>query len=409
MNTRFNRNKLNIGTYILQPYARSEKHIKDLRDCGIEFVIDIDYDKDALDLFYKYGIGAFVRGVVPGWWGGDGSNAGTLKKRNPLDLYTKCSLRYEDHPAVWAISIGDEPSALDFPCFGVVYDHVNKLFPTAFPYLNLYPNYASVCENTADETVNQLGTETYEQHIEEYCKYVPADYISYDHYVYAPMNLGKCLENFRIVANAARNYGKRFMYVCQVNSQRPGEWMSVNNLRFQAFSAMSYGAEDITWACYTGGWWHNNVLDENGEKTEQYDKLKLVNSEIRNLADIYMQYRNTNAHLLGFTEEVSKDVNQKVLESLNVGYFTELKAENNEPLIIGEMSSRYGKDEKALFITASDDWKDKACKTYNITFKSLKSITIFGKDGKVPFIYDKETETYSVEITSSEALMIIAK
>ena len=38
MNKRMNRTKLNIGTYILQPYARSEAHIKDLADAGVNFV-----------------------------------------------------------------------------------------------------------------------------------------------------------------------------------------------------------------------------------------------------------------------------------------------------------------------------------------------------------------------------------
>ncbi len=73
MNKRLDKTKLNIGTYILQPYARSEAHIKDLVDSGIDFVIGMDYDVPTLNLFKKYGIGAVVSGVVPGWWGGDGN------------------------------------------------------------------------------------------------------------------------------------------------------------------------------------------------------------------------------------------------------------------------------------------------------------------------------------------------
>ena len=34
MNTRMDRTKLNIGVYCLASYARSEKHIKELADCG---------------------------------------------------------------------------------------------------------------------------------------------------------------------------------------------------------------------------------------------------------------------------------------------------------------------------------------------------------------------------------------
>ncbi|MBQ7915173.1 MAG: hypothetical protein IJ315_00110, partial [Firmicutes bacterium] len=68
--------------------------------------------------------------------------------------------------------------------------------------------------------------------------------------------------------------------VLQVNSKHKEEWISENNLRFQAYTAMAFGAENIIWACYTAGWWHNQVLDEKGEKTQQYEKLKKVNGEI---------------------------------------------------------------------------------------------------------------------------------
>jgi hypothetical protein len=33
------RKRLNIGAYILQPYARTERHIKEIADCGIDFIV----------------------------------------------------------------------------------------------------------------------------------------------------------------------------------------------------------------------------------------------------------------------------------------------------------------------------------------------------------------------------------
>ena len=47
---RMDRGKLNIGVYHLRPYARTEAHIKDLADCGIDFVICMENDRPALDL-----------------------------------------------------------------------------------------------------------------------------------------------------------------------------------------------------------------------------------------------------------------------------------------------------------------------------------------------------------------------
>ena len=93
MNTRMDRTKLNIGAYCLAPYARTEQHIKELAECGIHLVICVDYDLPTLDLLEKYHVGAIVHTDMPGWWGGDGSNAGTMEQTNPFPLYVEAADR----------------------------------------------------------------------------------------------------------------------------------------------------------------------------------------------------------------------------------------------------------------------------------------------------------------------------
>ena len=102
------------------------------------------------------------------------------------------------------------------------------------------------------------------------------------------------------LSDACLRTGRSMWIVLQVNSSRPEEWTSENRLRFQAFSAMAFGAENIIWACYTAGWWHNQVLDSQGNKTEQYEKMKTVNAEIKTLGVPYMKYRRVSTHLVGF-------------------------------------------------------------------------------------------------------------
>ena len=207
MNTRMDRSKLNIGVYFLGDYARSEQHVKELAECGVNFVVCMDNDRAALDLFAKYDVGAIVTGILPGWWGGDGDNAGQMAATNPLEKYEEAVKGFEDHPAIWGIDTGDEPSALDFPHYGKVMDLVEKRFPNQFAYLNLYPNYASVAQNNAAETVNQLGTATYQEHIDAYCANVGVDYLCYDFYMYSASVAG-AYENLRIVADACRRTGR---------------------------------------------------------------------------------------------------------------------------------------------------------------------------------------------------------
>ncbi len=408
MNKRMDRNRLNIGAYHLRPYARTEAHVKDVADCGIDFVVCMDNDRPALDLFHKYGVGAIVSGIVPGWWGGDGSNAGKLADTNPIEKYEAAHASFVDHPAIWGIDVGDEPSALDFPYYGKVIDYVNRAFSNQFAYLNLYPNYASVSGNNAQETVNQLGTATYAEHIRRYCECVPSDYLCYDFYLYS-INVAKHYENLRVVADACRNTGRSMWIVLQVNSHRPDEWMSENNLRFQAYTSMAFGAENIIWACYTAGWWHNQVLDDQGNQTEQYGKLKRVNAQIRTIADEYMKYRRVSTHFVGFQGHPDMNcVQQKSIESLSTGVFFDVKSDNGAPVLVGEMVSRTNDGSAALMICAADDPYEKEPKEYQVTFRAPnRCIRALGGEG-----YQTVTDlggVYAVTVRSNEGVLITAR
>ncbi|MFA6947564.1 MAG: hypothetical protein WCQ72_01120 [Eubacteriales bacterium] len=370
MNERMNRKKFNIGTYILQQYAQTEEHIKALADCGIDFVTCMDNEKNVLDLFSKYGIGAVVNDVLPSWWGGNGEKSGTMNKCNPISEYEKAAAAFVDHPAIWGIDAGDEPSAMDFDHYGKIISRTEKLFPHQFIYLNLYPNYASVAKNTMSETECQLGTKTYAEHIESYIRRVPTDYICYDHYVYSTRSAPLMYENFRIVSDACRESGRSFWYVPQVNSNRPEEWISTDRLRYQAYTAMAFGAENIIWACWTAGWWTNQVVDENGNQTQQYDKLKTVNFEIKAFADEYMKYRNVSTDLIGIMSDSSTaDIAGKPAErSIDAGAFMNICADDGCNIAAGHMVSRSVSSSEAIMLCDAGDPYCEKNTAYNIYF-----------------------------------------
>ena len=402
--SRMDRTRLNIGAYILQPYARSEAHIRDLADCGIDFVICMDNDRAALDLLDKYGVGAIVTGVVPGWWGGNGQAAGTLEKVNPMEKYEAAAAAFEDHPAIWGIDIGDEPSALDFPYYGKVMERVEELFPNQFAFLNLYPNYASVAQNTEDQALSQLGTATYEEHIEQYCKYIPADYLSYDFY-YKVAGVQKDYANLRVVSEACHKNNLDMWVTVQVNSFDPQVWISENELRFQAFSALAFGASNISWACYTAGWWNNQVVDGEGKKTQQYDKLKKVNAEIHTLAERYDKYRNLQTVCVGF--EGSDMLEGSGLESrasLDFGPVSGLSA--GCPLVVGIMRSRSGGRGNALFICVADDPYNENHKEYTLGFTSKsRKVKAWGGDGPIA-LKRCDGGRFEVPVASNQGLIL---
>lgn len=387
------KNRLNIGVYYLRPPARTEAHIRDLAECGVDFVVSMDCHRPTLDLFAKYGIAAIVSDVLPHWWGGKGENAGTLAEKNPLDAYDAAAGKFTDHPAICGLSIGDEPSALDFPHYGRIYRQVQALFPEKFPFLNLYPNYGCIFQNTPEEITAQLGAAGYEAYLAQYCAHVPAPYISYDHYLYTT-SVPTALENLRIAAEACQRTGRSLWIVLQVNSYDPQVWISENQLRFQAFSALAYGAANILWACYSPGWWHNHVLDKSGEKTQQYEKLRAVNRELHTLGAALRAYTPTATAYLHRGDWKGH-------------VFREPEADSDTPVLASSLTARDGAE--ALFLLAADDPYDRCPGTTRITFRCPGYLpTALGGNGPHP-IQPLGDDRYAIRLPSNAAVLLTAQ
>lgn len=393
MGYRMDRSRLHIGAYCLAPCAWSDEHVRDIARCGIDMMICVPNDRALLDRLHENGIGAVVTGVLPGWFGGMGENAGSMAQKNPLENYR--SDGFEDHPAVWAVDIGDEPSSLDFPHYGKVYERTQALFPNQFPYLNLYPGYAMVPWNSPQQVVEQLGAERYGEYIDRYCENVPSDYICFDFYPYAA-NVSLFWDNLKTVSDACRRTGRSLWIVLQVNSHLPEVWTSENRLRLQAYSALAFGAESIFWACYTAGWWHNQVLDEHGQKTQQYDKLRRVNAELASLGETYMRYRCVNTYI------VEK-------EPLRVAGFRSVCAAGGERLIVGEMVSRGGDGSRALMVCAASDPMDDRPGRIALRFEPEDGLVHAVSGRGTTFVSQDSDGVYSLEMNSCDGMMLIAE
>lgn len=403
------KDRFDIGIYCLQKYARTKQHIKELAECGINLVVGLEYDRPALDLLETYGIEVMISDAVPSWFGGKGDNAGTMAAQNPLKSYEERAKEFKDHPAIRGIDIGDEPSCLDFPHYGRVYEKVKQLFPGKEPYLNLYPGYGMVYQENGKNVVGELGTSDYGEYIDQYCKYFPADYLGFDFYPYSA-RISLFYENMAVAARACRNTGRSMRMVLQVNSSRPEEWISENQLRFQAYTALCFGVDMILWACYTAGWWYNQVLDENGEKTEQYRKLKKVNEEVQRIAGEYMKYTSLATHFVGFEgTDWLKDVTQEGVSCLNTEIFTEISGEDESPLVVGEMKAGDGSGSGALMICAADDPYDKNPKKVKIRFCCAgRNIKALGGEGYIP-VQELGKGRYAVEVSSCFGVLITAE
>ena len=395
---RFYNNNLNIGTYYLAPYARTDAHIKAAAECGIDFFVNIPNDETLLKQLHQYNIGAIVTGVFPSWFGGDGSNAGQMAEKNPLSLYQKAIDNFTDAPNIIGIDTGDEPSCLEFPHYGQIFTLTQETLPHLQPYLNIYPCYAVKGSNTPDEIITQFQCDTYAEYIEAYCQNVSSDYICFDYYLYSASLTG-LYNSLLTVSNACHKYNRKFYMVLQVNSHEPDVWISTNQLRFQAFTAMAFGVDTIIWACYTAGWWYNHVLDKNGEQTEQYEKLKKVNSEIHFLGKEYKRYHSRETLFLGnhSAAEITGD------ESFSTDFVQCLYSEHQEALLINIMDSETS---HALFICAANDCYDKQAEAFQITFNAPDYYVTLYKNETYKSLSSDSDNRFIFEILPNEGALL---
>ena len=402
--------KFHIGAYGYHyPFLWTEEKVKELRDCGLDFVFGVPIQqRQVLDWLQKYGLGCVAVGVT----GIDHTKTSEeLRAERPLDRYEADMDRFlkeQDHPAVWMLNLTDEPTALGMDYIGEVCRMMLKKSPQTPPCVNLYPNYARVVESEATVKESQLGTRTYREHIDVYCRTSPLDYISYDFYVMFddPQDIRnwtkKMYDNYEIAAEVCRKTGRDLWYIPQVNV-RP--WckvgMSANKLRYQAFTAMAYGAVSINWACWGPFWWHGNVYDKQGVRDDAlYGRLKEVNGEIRTIASYFMNFRNVATHRIGGTDGNADFGNGRV-----VG----LKASDGSELLVGEMAARRpGACESALFVVAAGDPTDERKADHEIVFQSAHEVAAVGTTGKTEIRRDG-SDRLSMTLKDNQCALIIMR
>ena len=404
-----------IGVYCLKPYARTEQHIKDLRDCHVDFVYGIEYtDRKTLDLFSKHGLKAIVDGVYRNWWGGIKGLNGKLAETIPPHVVEKGAAAMKAagadvHPAVSMVYIGDEPSALDFPYYNDFVERLHRLLPRQTPHINLHPCYPPV-----EADFGYVGATNYYEYIDKYMENVPLDYLSYDHYLYSTLprheSMGPFLRNFKIVADACRRTGRRFWFVPQVNTKDVKVEITEQKLRYQANMAMAFGAETLVWACWTEGWWEMNVLDTNGVKTVQYDRLKRINAEVKGIAPRFMEFRSVDTRLVGFDKRPDwlKGSDSASVAALDGGFFRQLKAEDGDALVVGILTDRRGvHSRKALYVVAAEDPWDESPKVRTVSFECVGKASTFCADGPVPLKRTADGRRYAFDLKSNSAVLVV--
>lgn len=399
------RTQFHIGCYAFTgSRAQTPEHVADAKALGLDFVLGGIWPKcPCYEDFATNGISACAAFLISKWKNNPRRPAEEVLRDNPPEFIEALLDEFEaehHHPGIGMLGIWDEPSAEAFPFWAEVVRRIDARYGEGAASLNLFPNYASVAENSDSEAKSQLGTASYAEHIARYVATVPTPFIMFDHYpIYdTPARThqfsAQWYGNLREVAVACRASGRDMRVGGQANSrpiggEKSGKWAeppTENQLRYQAFSAMAFGANCIIWGCWNG-WWTNNLMNADGTLGQQYYRVLPVNAEIRRLAGPYMEFRNVATHFVGFGDDLQGLGKFRIVPvpALNLPAAKGLAATDGSSLVVGEMEARAaGDSRRALFIYAANDPEDIRRETHTVRFRPAAAVAAaFGPNGPV--------------------------
>ncbi len=193
--------------------------------------------------------------------------------------------RFKSHPACAGYSLRDEPSAADFAALANRARRIEKIDPSRWCYINLFPNYA---------TAAQLGCPTYREYVNRYLQQVPVKILSFDHYPVVDTSLRpQWYENLEIIAKSARDSKKPFWAFALAVAHGSYPVAEIPHLRLQVYSNLAYGAQGIQyftyWTVKSKTWNFNTApLTADGKRTVVYGRVKKVNAGLRALSGVFV-------------------------------------------------------------------------------------------------------------------------
>ncbi|PVD52559.1 hypothetical protein DC498_08535 [Terrimonas sp.] len=198
--------------------------------------------------------------------------------------------RFMHHPATAGYFLKDEPSAKDFPYLGKWMKSIHAIDSQHACYINLFPNYALPA---------QLGTDTYQQYLDEYIAMVAPPVLSFDHYPVIETKGERHLRkewfaNLEMVAKTVQKNNKPLWAFALSVAHGLYPVPTLAEIRLQVFANLAYGAQGIQYFTY---WtprnksqyvYHHGPIDDNNKRTDVYEMIKTVNREIQSLSGIFL-------------------------------------------------------------------------------------------------------------------------
>jgi len=213
--------------------------------------------------------------------------------------------RFMNHQALDGYYLGDEPASDSFLVYGARAERIRALDKVHFCYVNL-PRI------THSDPYFGKGTENYKEYVNDFIVKVQPEFLSYDNYtIYFLKDNNELIidpqmyENLEVIRDAAMKANKEFWAFCLSSSHSVGSGARLypepvlGHMRLYVYSDLAYGAQGIEYFNYWLAASINSTIDYRGEhyyyapisfegvKGPIYDRLKTINTEIRNLSFVF--------------------------------------------------------------------------------------------------------------------------
>ena len=290
-----------------------------------------------------------------------------------------------DYPAVLGYNMYDEPNAALFPILGEQLRRIREIVgEEKLIMCNLFPNYANATQ--LGISGDKDGMTPYQQYIDRFMSEVGSDILSFDFYPFSA-DTGKdadklkaMLTNFSDIALCAQKYGVPAWGFVQDSSWSGMRVPNEGELRFLSHIHMIFGLESYSYFLYCqpyeismGEGLFKGMIDYEGNRTEVYDRVKLINEELDGLRGRYLDYT-----LKGFlTANLSRGYTGAIADGLKLESFGPLtESESRHNLLIGCFENEAG--EQAYYILNFAYGLDNSV---TLRFGSGAEFTLWGKQG----------------------------
>jgi len=373
-----------VGLFYFTKDLHTDEGIKQAFETGADFFVSVESSEQFLGLCEKYHMGVIsVSNIAPMWWGGDGNNAGGYAKLFPIEKLDEIKKVYPKSPALWGDYPVDEPNSKDFAHIDKIVKRYKELFADKLPFINLYPNYASIPKNTGEEVVSQLGNMSYAEHIDQYIREIDLPYICFDYYPYTGVNVfATYLENLDIVAKACLKSNKEMWVIIQTGAWKAEDLLDAYQLDWQVYLCLAYGAKAIIHASYSKGWWDETTSCVNlkGEKNPTYDYTKDINSALHSpLGSVFLEYDYIYTGVYGdidFSDSRIKPQLEKQNSYVKPSNLPDIKINSDKAIVVGYFKK--GDSYAVMAVNSHDPFDGSVAANVKLETRGEKHINIRG-------------------------------